>query len=304
MEPVYGSIIRIAKGVFALEGLRFTRTGSRNIPTSGGAVITINHTGYMDFTYAGYPAFDVGRFIRFMAKKEVFDHKVSGPLMRGMRHIPVDRASGGGSYAEAVERLRAGELVGVFPEATISRSFELKGFKTGAARMALEAGVPIVPLVIWGSQRVWTKGHRKNLGRTNLPILIRAGERIAPEGTPEELTDRVKVAMTRILDELRAEYAAEFGPYPAGAYWVPRSLGGGAPSLAEATALDEADTAARRARREEAAGRGAEGPAVGGGRRGRDDDGGARGRMRALRARGAAARTNRKNRKRKGPEVW
>ncbi|GAA4805210.1 lysophospholipid acyltransferase family protein [Tomitella cavernea] len=300
MEPVYGSVIRLAKGVFAFEGLRFTRTGSRNIPTDGGAVITINHTGYMDFTYAGYAAFDVHRFIRFMAKKEVFDHKVSGPLMRGMRHIPVDRASGGGSYAEAVQRLRAGELVGVFPEATISRSFELKEFKTGAARMALEAGVPIVPVVIWGSQRVWTKGHPKNLGRTNLPILIRTGAHIAPEGTPEELTGRVKASMSRILDELRTEYAAEFGPYPAGEYWVPRSLGGGAPSLEEATALDEADTAARKARRAAQTGRGADGdPAVVAERPGREDEAGVRGRLHEAKARRTAAR-----RKRKGPEVW
>ena len=190
MEPVYGSVIRFAKGVFALEGLRFTRTGSQNIPAVGGAVITVNHTGYMDFTYAGYAAFDVRRFIRFMAKKEVFDHKVSGPLMRGMKHIPVDRGNGAQSYRAAVDALRAGELVGVFPEATISRSFELKEFKTGAARMALEAGVPIVPVVIWGSQRVWTKGHPKHLGRTKLPIHIRTGAPIPPEGTAEELTAR------------------------------------------------------------------------------------------------------------------
>src|SRR5699024_8570990 len=190
-------VIRIAKTLFAFEGLQFTRTGSQNIPPTGGAVIAINHTGYMDFTYAGYAAFDVRRFIRFMAKKEVFDHSVSGPLMRGMKHIPVDRAHGGESYREAVDRLRRGELVGVFPEATISRSFELKEFKSGAARMALEAGVPIVPVVIWGSQRVWTKGHPKHLGRTGLPILIHTGAPIAAEGTPEELTARVKAAMAR-----------------------------------------------------------------------------------------------------------
>src|SRR5699024_5653743 len=92
VEPVYGSVIRIAKTLFAFEGLRFRRSGSQNIPAVGGAVIAINHTGYMDFTYAGYAAHDVRRFIRFMAKKDVFEHAVSGPLMRGMKHIPVDRA--------------------------------------------------------------------------------------------------------------------------------------------------------------------------------------------------------------------
>ena len=76
-----------------------------------------------------------------MAKKEVFDHRVSGPLMRGMKHIPVDRpGAAADSYRLAVEALRRGEIVGVFPEATISESYELKEFKSGAARMALEAG--------------------------------------------------------------------------------------------------------------------------------------------------------------------
>ncbi len=70
----------------------------------------------------------------------------------------MDRAAGADSYRAAVQALRDGEIVGVFPEATISRSFELKEFKSGAARMALESGTPIVPMVIWGSQRVWTKG--------------------------------------------------------------------------------------------------------------------------------------------------
>lgn len=245
MEPVYGSVIRTAKALFKYEGLRFTRTGSEHIPPTGGAVVTINHTGYMDFTYAGYAAFDVSRFIRFMAKKEVFDNKISGPLMRGMKHIPVDRVSGNDSYRMAIDYLRAGELVGVFPEATISRSFELKGFKSGAARMALEAQVPIIPVVIWGSQRVWTKGHPKRLGRTKLPILIHTGEPIAPEGTPEELTEETKAAMSTILDGLRRDY----GSHPAGEFWVPAAMGGSAPTLAEATALDEADSAERAARR-------------------------------------------------------
>ncbi|PRC58069.1 1-acyl-sn-glycerol-3-phosphate acyltransferase, partial [Mycobacterium sp. ITM-2017-0098] len=79
--------------------------------------------------------------------------------------IPVDRKAGAGAYAAAVESLRRGEIVGVYPEATISRSFELKEFKTGAVRMAKEAQVPIVPVIVWGAQRLWTKDHPKALGR-------------------------------------------------------------------------------------------------------------------------------------------
>ena len=158
MEPVYSSVIGFARGLFALQGLKFTILGDDNVPRTGGAVMVVNHTGYFDFAYAGLAAQRSDRLVRFMAKDGVFSHSVSGPLMRGMKHIPVDRTAGAASYAAAVDALKAGEIVGVFPEATISRSFELKEFKTGAARMAAEAGVPILPVVIWGSQRVWTKG--------------------------------------------------------------------------------------------------------------------------------------------------
>src|ERR1044072_4488189 len=138
--------------------------------------MVINHVGYLDFAYPGLAAVRGHRLVRFMAKKEVFDHKGSGPLMRGMKHIAVDRDAGSASFREALAALKAGEIVGVFPEATISRSFELKEFKAGAVRMAAAARVPLLPMVIWGSQRVWTKDHPKRLGRTRTPITARVGE--------------------------------------------------------------------------------------------------------------------------------
>ncbi|OZF36835.1 1-acyl-sn-glycerol-3-phosphate acyltransferase [Rhodococcus sp. 14-2483-1-1] len=246
MEPVYRSVIGIARTVFAFEGLKFEVEGEEHIPATGGAVIAVNHTGYMDFTYAGLPPRRVKRYIRFMAKKEVFDNKISGPIMRALRHIPVDRGAGAESYKSAVESLRNGELVGVYPEATISRSFEIKEFKSGAARMAIEAGVPIIPTVIWGAQRVWTKGYPKRLGRTNTPISIAVGEPIAPVGPPNELTDKLRALMQKMLLELQENYHHE-----PGAYWVPARLGGSAPTLEEADKLDAQDLAARAAKRAE-----------------------------------------------------
>jgi 1-acyl-sn-glycerol-3-phosphate acyltransferase len=244
VEPVYRTIIGIARVVFAAEGLKFTVKGDEHIPATGGAVIAVNHTGYMDFTYAGLPVRTVKRYIRFMAKKEVFDNKISGPIMRALRHIPVDRAAGAESYRAAVDDLRGGELVGVYPEATISRSFELKEFKSGAARMAIEAGVPIIPVVIWGAQRVWTKGHPKRLGRTNTPISIAVGEPIQPFEPASELTAKVHATMESMLHELRRDYE-----HPAGAYWVPARLGGGAPTLEEANRMDAEEAEAKAARR-------------------------------------------------------
>ena len=220
------------------------------MPTRGGAVMAINHIGYMDFTYAGLSALKSGRLVRFMAKDDVFRHRVSGPLMRGMHHIPVDRTAGAASYRAAVEALRSGEIVGVFPEATISRSFELKEFKLGAARMAIEAGVPIIPVVLWGSQRVWTKGHPKRLGRTNTPISISVGEPIpvAPGADPVVVTEQYKRVMAQMLDVLRNTYEPLTG---ADLTFLPASMGGTAPTLAEATRLDDADVAERRRRAEE-----------------------------------------------------
>ncbi|WP_027501952.1 lysophospholipid acyltransferase family protein [Rhodococcus sp. UNC363MFTsu5.1] len=244
MEPVYRTIIGVARVVFAAEGLKFTVKGDEHIPATGGAVIAVNHTGYMDFTYAGLPVRTVKRYIRFMAKKEVFDNKISGPIMRALRHIPVDRAAGAESYRAAVDDLRGGELVGVYPEATISRSFELKEFKSGAARMAIEAGVPIIPIVIWGAQRVWTKGHPKRLGRTNTPISIAVGEPIQPFEPASELTAKLHATMESMLHELQQGYE-----HPAGAYWVPARLGGGAPTLEEANRMDAEEAEAKAARR-------------------------------------------------------
>jgi 1-acyl-sn-glycerol-3-phosphate acyltransferase len=248
-EPVYRPVIGFAKLVFKGLGLRFDITGVENVPATGGAVMAINHTGYLDFTFAGLAANPQRRLVRFMAKKEVFDSKVAGPLMRGMKHIPVDRVSGADSYQHAVKVLAAGEIVGVFPEATISQSFDLKGFKTGAVRMAQEAGVPVLPCVIWGSQRVMTKNRKRDL-RRGQHIRICVGEPFTPEPSadPVEATAELKRRMQRLLDEARATYKGL--PYDASdTWWVPASLGGTAPTLQEAEERDAREREERAARR-------------------------------------------------------
>jgi 1-acyl-sn-glycerol-3-phosphate acyltransferase len=154
--------------------------------------------------------------------------------MRSLRHIEVDRDSGAASYDEACRRLKEGELVGVYPEATISRSFEIKAFKSGAARMAIAADVPIVPHIVWGAQRIWTKGHPRNMLRPKVPIHVAVGEPIAPTLPPTELSALLHSRMQHLLERVQDEY----GPHPPGEFWVPHRLGGGAPTLAEADRLD------------------------------------------------------------------
>jgi 1-acyl-sn-glycerol-3-phosphate acyltransferase len=249
VEPVYGTVIQLARLIWRCQGLTFTITGVENLPVTGGAVVAINHTSYFDFTFAGLPAYKQhrGRKVRFMAKKEVFATKIGGPLMRGMRHIEVDRDDGSASFEQACLKLKEGELVGVYPEATISRSFEIKEFKSGAARMAIAADVPIVPHIIWGAQRVWTKGHPKNMWRPKVPIAVAVGEPIMPTLPATELTALLHSRMQHLLERVQDSY----GPHPAGEFWVPHRLGGGAPSLAEANRMDAEEAADKAARRQQ-----------------------------------------------------
>ena len=144
-DITYPPIIVTAKVLFRVLGLRFQMHGTEHVPREGGALLAFNHVSYIDFVLGGLAAQPSKRLVRFMAKREVFDHTVGGPVMRSMHHISVDRADGGASLEEALRYLQEGEVVGIFPEATISRSFEVKELKTGAARIAAQAGVPLVP---------------------------------------------------------------------------------------------------------------------------------------------------------------
>jgi 1-acyl-sn-glycerol-3-phosphate acyltransferase len=240
MEPVFRSLEIAASVAVKATGAQISYHGEINIPQTGGVVVAINHTSYVDFLPAALAAYRRGRRMRFMIKSEMQRIAIVNYLIRHSRAIPVDRGAGADSYAVAVQRLREGELVGVYPEATISRSFELKAFKTGAVRMALQAQVPIVPLIVWGAQRIWTKDHPKSLGHNNVPITVEVGESLRAEGTFTQNDDALRAAMTSLLHRAQRDY-----PHPAGAYWVPRQLGGSAPTPAEATVLDEVEIAER-----------------------------------------------------------
>jgi 1-acyl-sn-glycerol-3-phosphate acyltransferase len=245
-ELVYPPVIGLARTMFAVQGLRLDSGGAEHIPRKGGALLVSNHIGYLDFVFAGFAALPANRLVRFMAKESVFRHKVSGPLMRGMKHIPVDREQGAQAYRHALRALRSGEIIGVFPEATISESFTLKSFKSGAARLAMEAGVPLLPMALWGTQRLWTKGHPRNLGRSRFPIVMRVGESISPrEGERAgALTRRVKIRMQELLEDAQRAYTGHPNG-PADSWWLPAHLGGTAPA-AQGHVPDAADGARSR----------------------------------------------------------
>ena len=248
-DLTYPPVIVTAKTVFKLLGLRFQMTGTEHVPRSGPALLAVNHVSYIDFVLGGFAAHPSRRLVRFMAKRELFDHRVTGPLMRSLHHISVDRADGVGSYDEALRYLAAGEVVGIFPEATISRSFEIKELKTGATRIAAAAGVPLVPVVLWGTQRLYTKDHPRDFSRGKT-IAIRVGEPLHPTGAdPAADTAELREVMRGMLDETIRAYPAE--EQPPGSWWLPAAYGGSAPTPEEATRLD-AEERRRRAERRRA----------------------------------------------------
>jgi 1-acyl-sn-glycerol-3-phosphate acyltransferase len=235
VELVYPPVILAAKTFFRVLDMKLELEGVEHIPASGGAVLACTHVSYLDFIFCGLAGLPAKRKTRFMAKQSVFANKIAGPLMRGMRHIPVDREAGQASYQAAVKALKAGEVVGVFPEATIARSFTVKPIKTGAVRMAAEAGVPVIPVAVWGSQRLWTKGRPKNLTQRHVPILIRVGDPFQPTGQDDldVLTKDLRARMTALLDQAQRDDPST--PKPGeDPWWLPAHLGGTAPTPEEA----------------------------------------------------------------------
>jgi 1-acyl-sn-glycerol-3-phosphate acyltransferase len=213
--------------------------GLGHVPHTGGAVLAFNHHSYVDFVMLAWaPVRQLRRPVRFLAKREIWTSRRVGWLARWGDAVPVDRGSvraRADAYRAAVEALEAGDLVAVAPEQTISPSFELLPFRTGAVRMAQRAGVPLVPVVGWGSQRFATKGAgiRAAFG---IPVVVRYGPplEVAPGDDVVAATRQLQETMTTMLDEVQRDYGT-----PAGAWWVPARLGGGAPDHAEVLAAHE-----------------------------------------------------------------
>lgn len=227
-ELVYPPVIALFRAVWKGLDIQFEFEGQENLPRKGGAVLASNHISYLDFAFIGTGALHLKRYIRFMAKKGAFDNKIAGPLLRGMKHISVDRDNGGASFVAALRALRDGEIVGIFPEATISTSFEIKGMKSGAVRLAMGAGVPVIPVVIWGSQRIWTKGAPRNFSRNSIPVHIVYGEPLhfSKDANVEESETLLRNRMIEMLHKLQEKYPDSH----VGERWAPQRLGGTAPA--------------------------------------------------------------------------
>ena len=232
-ERVYRPVIAVAHGLFRALDLQFTIRGLEHVPAGGAAVLAPNHVSYLDFMFVGEVGVRGGRLVRFLAKESVFRHPVGGPLMRGMHHIPVDRAAGAGAFRAAIDALGRGEVLGIFPEQTISRSFVPRPMKRGAARLSLEAGVPLLPVVTWGGQRVWTVGRRPRPTR-HVPVTLTVGPPLPPRAgdDPATLTARLAETLRAMVQTAVADYPPP--GHPAGTWWWPAHAGGAAPTPEQA----------------------------------------------------------------------
>jgi 1-acyl-sn-glycerol-3-phosphate acyltransferase len=232
VELVYPPTIGAARLLFGALGLRIELAGADRIPATGPVVIASTHCSFLDFTLVGLAARP--RRVRFLARHEVFDHWAAGPFMRSMRHVPVDPAAPAAAYLSARRLLRAGETVGVFPEGGISQAYDVRSLMPGAVALAAETGAPLVPMAIWGPQRVATARRPTDLTRGR-PVSIVVGEPIAVAPSTDVVASTVDLAhaLTGLLESLQTE--DRHRPRPGEhAPWHPAHLGGHAPTRAEA----------------------------------------------------------------------
>lgn len=220
---------------------------SRHVVPGRGALVAITHFGYLDFAFAELLLWRHSRAqLRFLVTQAAADHWLAGPAVSAAGHVVVGYGSGADAYAAAVDRLRAGEYVAILPEAGVSRSFRVRECKTGAVRMAAEAGVPVIPVSIWGAHRLMTRGRGFSPARAwRAPVRIHVGEPVtpapvnmAPSQDAQAATEALRATLQAGIDACIADFPLEPAP---GAWWMPADLGGGAPTDEERQRLDEAE---------------------------------------------------------------
>ncbi len=236
MDLIYPPVIGTARLVFAALGLKIRVEGAEHVPRHGPAVLVSNHVSYLDFVFVGLAARRSKRYVRFLTRHDVW-HSPAGPWMTGMHHIPVDRAAPAAAYLAARAALNRGEVVGIFPEAGVSRSFAVRSLMPGAVALALETGVPLVPMALWGPQRIATAGLPVSL-RRGRSVSIEVGSPVRVRGDVVTATRAMGARLQELVDGVQRRHPDQ--PQP-GSYapWHPAHLGGGAPTAAEA--LLEAD---------------------------------------------------------------
>ena len=237
-----------AEGLEHLPGAPPPAGPSRQVPP-GGAVFAVTHFSYLDFAVLELLLWNRSRAqLRFLVHQGAADHWLAGPAISASGQVVVGYNDRSDAYGTAVAKLRAGEYLAVFPEAGVSRSFTVRECRTGAVRMAAEAGVPVIPVAVWGAHRILTRGHGFSLRRSwQAPIQVRVGVPIVypPDVDVDAATKKLRTTLQTGIDRCIAGFPLQPGP---GVWWMPAHLGGSAPTDAERQLLDAADAAAGRRR--------------------------------------------------------
>jgi 1-acyl-sn-glycerol-3-phosphate acyltransferase len=199
-----------------------TRTwiDGEKIPDTGGCIVVLNHISHIDPLLAAHFVYDHGRLPRYLAKSGLFKNKALAGFLTAAGQIPVERLSRSavGAYDAAVAAVRNGECVVVYPEGTLTRDPDLWPMvgKSGAARIALETGCPVIPVGQWGAQEVLPPYAKKPRLFPRKHIAMKAGDPVdlsdlvAQPRTAEviaEATARIMAAVVGLVEELRGETA-------------------------------------------------------------------------------------------------
>lgn len=209
-----------------------TWSGWENVPATGPAIFVANHTSMADPLVIAHFLYDRPREMRVLVKSDLFTLPLVGTVLRSSGQIPVHRATSnaGDALRTAAARIRAGEAPLMYPEGTVTHDPDLWPMqgKTGAARLFLDTGAPVVPIVQWGAHDLHDLRTRKVRLRPRTPVAVSAGPPVdlsAYVGSPptgpvlKEITD---VIMRRLRDDLADLRGV---PAPTGPLYVPENDG-------------------------------------------------------------------------------
>lgn len=218
-EPWYAFVHWALRPILAI-WFRWRYEGLEHIPRGGPVIVASNHVSYFDPLSLALMLVRNGRRPRFLAKRELFVKGIVGRAMRGAHQIPVDRGSGSGDALDAARRaLAAGECVVIYPEATLTRNpdYSPMAGKTGVARLATSTGAPVLPVAIWGPQRVIGRRGEPRSFRPGRPIWLKVGPPVDLSDLAEPVsrgeaaamrrgTERVMGAIGEMVADLRSRY--------------------------------------------------------------------------------------------------
>jgi 1-acyl-sn-glycerol-3-phosphate acyltransferase len=216
-------------------------SGEEHVPRSGPVVLAATHVSYPDFVFIERAVLDRGRFIRFMTRHDVWDVPLVPRFMDAMGHIPVDRRVPGHAYLRARRLLGEGEAICGFPEAGISYSFTVRPLMRGLVALARDTGAPLVPVAVWGTQRIFSVGDPEPpldlTRRRRIDLAFGSPLYVAPGDDLTERTHDLGHELTDLLEGLQR--LPQHRPRPGEvATWYPHHLGGHAPTRHRARGLD------------------------------------------------------------------